>query len=188
MLIAHRVNTIDYFYGLYFAGFRAFELDVQLHDGKIVVEHDEISEGSKGSQLLRLTLEEYLKVTPDDILLNVEIKIYSRASGVSKRVLDICKKFPGKNYVFSSFDTDVYRFFADRKMAAWLLQESVSNKLDVRAVNAVCVHKSMLPQMKAMRSAPPIVGVYDVKQSRVKSMAATYPFVKFWIVDGAKRI
>ena len=95
MEIAHRTNSLNAFYMHYYLhGCRNFEIDVQMfnnpknlkyqndNSGQIIVYHDEISINNyERSELIKqkdvIMLDDFLRLIPDNITLNIEIKDYS---------------------------------------------------------------------------------------------------------------
>jgi len=146
MEIAHRTNSLNSFYKHYYQhGCRNFEIDVQYfknpldYSDQIIVYHDEISINDfERSELIKqkdiLMLPDFLRLIPDNITLNIEIKDYSgsnkyyksdescicsckiciqnnpnnscklQKTNIVNQLVDILAKYTKNVYIISSFD------------------------------------------------------------------------------------
>lgn len=184
MLYAHRANSIGKVYELfYMKSINEFELDVQpTRDGFVVVFHDDISEKNKSELPVNVpTLEEYIKFIPDGITLNIEIKKYANSLDIVHHIIELCAMYPGKTYIFSSFDLDVYKSIVNAYTGkkAWHLQDTMTS-YDATVVN-ICVHASMLSRIDIDNHKE--VHVYDVHEKELMTYMSSYPNVSGWIVD-----
>lgn len=199
MLFIHRANLISDVFKHYYSNYKAYEIDVQpTSDGIIVVYHDDCSHQTKESLTSTEipTFEDFLKYTPTDIHLNVEIKKYPDSShGIVDRVLELCERYPKHKFSFSSFDKDTYESLKGKVEDAWLLQDAsllqdaplLEDASLLEDAPRICIHKSMLAKDACAHAHVTrmydVVYVYDVKMSEVAPLQLTYPFVNGWIVD-----
>lgn len=185
MIIAHRSNTInDTYRNVYQRNVNAVEIDIQLtKDNKMAVFHDDMT-SKRMKQLYNhvgpslVSLEEFLRHTPDGLDVYIELKNYSNKDYVY-RVVHLTKKYPKKKYTYLSFDPKFCHQIRSMKRRAINLIDA-PEKIDEKMTD-VCVHASLLdhPTIKKL----PNVSVYDVQYESVSHLEKKYPFVKEWIVD-----
>lgn len=193
MLIAHRANIFSDFYKFYYKNnLRSFEIDVQLLNDNIIVYHDDILDlkdptiDSTINQTINPkipTLEDYLKYTPDNIHLNIEIKRYfnnnfNKYLIIVNQVLDLCKKYPKEKFSFSSFDKETYECLLEKADDVWHLQDKIE-KYDSTS-SKICIHKDMINHIDPKNHTA--IYVYDVKIDEIPHCELN-KYIKGWIVD-----
>ena len=181
MIFAHRTNTFESFYKAYFVhNDRQFEIDVQpTMDGRIIVYHDDISCEKYKEMKHTLTLDEFLKFTPDSVVINVEIKKYEKSKYIVDKVLQICGKYPTKTYLYSSFDAASVQQLQKNGASAYLLVDKIENYKPQQP--NICIHKNLLKVIDV--SLHKHVFVYDIKSTEVEVLKEEHPFVHGWIID-----
>ena len=194
-IFAHRSNDIPYLYLLYWQRYvRCFEVDVQpTKDGVIIVYHDDCShlshrevEALHNKQVY--TLVEFLRCTPDDITLNIEIKRYTSLD-CSQAVVEICKEYKGaKDIIYSSFDIDMIKGIRDKGLPYWLLLDTIPNNISLKELsklNNICVNISVLEQCIKSLCSDVNISVYGLHEHDIVKYwsESSYSRVVNWIVD-----
>lgn len=184
MLFAHRSNKIDRVYELYYKhDVKAYEIDVQsTFDNILVVYHDDVSSIYKHELSKDIpTFEEYLKFTPNDIHINVEIKMYPNSKNILDNVLLLTTTYSNKIYSYSSFNMNIYNTLNQKNsnIKVWHLQNKPENYINT--CNHICIHVDMLNKIDSNKHS--IILVYDVHINDHISLQNKYPFVTGWIVD-----
>jgi hypothetical protein len=189
---AHRSNDIPYLYLLYWQRYvRRFEIDVQItKDGVIIVYHDDCSKyNHQEAEALHkrpvFTLVEFLRCTPDEITLNIEIKRYNDID-YSDEVIKICRKHKGfKNIVYSSFDIDVVKNLKNKGLPHWLLLKSIPEPTIFTEFKDICVNINILDEISKSLSADVNLSVYGLHENDIVKYwsAAKYSRVVNWIVE-----
>ena len=181
MDFAHRTNTFASFYEAYYLyGYRHFEIDVQpTKDGHVVVYHDDVSDKTHQEMAMSPTLEEFCKFTPDAVTVNVEIKKYANSGLITDEVLDICKRYPNKLFIFSSFDEVSVEILREKAVDSMLLIDTIDKYKPTQT--KICIQKGLLPVINLGKHET--VFVYDVKASDVGALKQEYPLVQGWILD-----
>lgn len=179
--IAHRANTLKSVYNLYHNfGVRAFEIDVQRDkEGNIIVFHDDIwrrafADLNKYHKDF-ITLEDYLTYTPDDILVNIEVKKYHEEDEqIVNDIIAICKMFRGKRFMFSSFHLP----YAQSLRGVHLHETMKTLK---KTSGHIGIHVSFLYDLD--RSMYKDVYVWGLFRKHAEELKRLYPWVSGWIVD-----
>ncbi len=189
MIIAHRCNDVSYVYMLYWKrGVRCFEIDVQTtKDGVLVVYHDDISHLRHGEVEalggnVVYTLAEFLRCTPDDITLNVEIKNYAGKASAAKAIIDTCERATReKRLIYSSFDQDVVTALANRGLTHWILFEKYAKRF---ARPHICVDIRILDKVLE-RDDDTTLSVYGLQEKDMTRYVSNprYKKVQNWIMD-----
>lgn len=182
----HRTNTLDSFFRHYNGDLqpRAFEIDVQCFDGKIVVFHDDVGglDGLGGVLPYVPTLEKFLRFTPHDITLNVELKVYSLGSvkGFVREVLQICNKYKKNGFCFSSFHAPTVQALkeAQQLFHVWILADDWQQYADAKDAHThICVNADLYKDVQwELHDA---VGIYNCTLMDAKAMN----LADFYIVD-----
>jgi len=215
MEIAHRTNTLDNFYKHYYDyNCRAFEIDVQFNKNseEIIVYHDDISKETKLDKNV-IMLYDFLRLTPDDITLNIEIKDYSGSKNYIKNDICACKiciennpnktcrseknslidllivvlkENNKKGYIISSFD----KYICSNKTIRSKLEEDVSKDL-IYLIGELGDYDKSFKKICIHKKFLEILNynnhdliyVYDIKREDIDDFKEDYPFVNGWILD-----
>lgn len=177
MEIAHRVNNIDIFYKHYYIhNLRRFEIDIQSYKNSIIVYHDEINNDINNI----ITLNDFLKYTPNDITINIEIKKYKSYQNIISDVISLLQQYKEKIYIISSFDKDICNEFIKlNNYETIYLIDKVKN-YDKHYKN-ICIHKKFLDIINYNNHDN--IYVYDIQFNEFNKMKNQYKFVNGWIID-----
>jgi glycerophosphoryl diester phosphodiesterase len=179
MDIVHRANTLDSFYKYYYIHHcRAFEIDVQSGGDTIVVFHDDFTNRIPNDQAI-LTLEEFLRCTPNSIVINIEIKRYTNSRNINQQLIHLLSEYPLKKYMLSSFDKQVCQELSEFRYPVLYLFSSMDD-YDDSFVN-ICVPKALLENINMIHHEQ--IYVYHVEWKQLDFLKRQYPFVDGWIYD-----
>ena len=182
-VFVHRANCLEDLYKHYHGKdkHRAFEIDVQWADGQVVVFHDDINDGACPDGGIP-TLAEFLRFSPRDIVINVELKVYSPTflESFVETVLRECNSYKKNGYMFSSFHPPALALLQrldKEKRATWGLAHDWQQYCEVSDKHAcICVNALIYP--KIHWELHNVVGVYNCTPDSCRTMHAD-----FFIVD-----
>jgi glycerophosphoryl diester phosphodiesterase len=175
MEIAHKTNTLECFYKHYYDyKCRFFEIDVQHGNDTIIVYHDDFNKVS----IPVITLEEFLRFTPNLITINIEIKKYNLRN-INLELIELLAQHPFKKYILSSFDKDVCKELLHCHYPVFHLLSTIEN-YDKSFVN-ICIHKNLLNILNHDNHEQ--IYVYDVHKKELEHFQYKYPSIKAWIID-----
>lgn len=178
MEIVHRTNTLDFFYKHYYQNnCRAFEIDVQPVNDTILVYHDDLSNMSFSNSIT--TLEEFLRLTPNFITINIEIKKYN-SKNINLELIELLNQYPSNKYILSSFNKEVCREFLSFNYPVMYLLSTLKDY--DRTFHNICVPKNLLDILNLDENHEQIY-VYQVKKTELQKLKRQYPFVRGWIYD-----
>lgn len=179
MEIVHRTNTLDFFYKHYYQNHcRAFEIDVQPGNDTILVYHDDLSNNILSTNGIT-TLEEFLRLTPNLITINIEIKKYN-SKNINLELIELLQQYPFNKYILSSFDKEVCRELLSLNYPVMHLLSTIED-YDKSFVN-ICLPKHLLDILNLDENHEQVF-VYQVKKTELKKLKRKYPFVRGWIYD-----
>lgn len=179
MEIVHRTNTLDCFYRHYYKNdCRFFEIDVQPSNDTILVYHDDLNKISNSTSVI-MTLEEFLRLTPNAITINIEIKKYN-SKNINLELIQLLKQYPFKKYILSSFDKEVCKELLPFHYPVFHLLSTIE-EYDKTFVN-ICIHKKLLDILN-FDDYHEKVYVYQVKKKDLRTLKKEYPHIKGWIYD-----
>ena len=187
------VNTITDAYMNYFQrNIKTVHLEVQItQDNKVVVFHDNVS-GKRLKNLKNIhksfvTLEEYLKHTPDDMEYMIDILRYDDKDFLY-RVVHICEECkPKKAFVYVSDDKKFCKHV--KSMRRRYLYKMYDTSQHDSLFNNILVHKNIMhdihPQMLSVDGTPVFesIYVYGICEDEQKMLSAHCSWVNGWLVD-----
>lgn len=189
------VNTITDAYKNYFQrNTKTLHVEVQItQDNKVVVFHDNVA-GKRLKNLRNIhkslvTLEEYLKHTPDDIDYMIDILRYDDKDFLY-RVVHICEQCkPKKAFIYVSDDKKFCKHVKSMRRR-YLYKMYFASQHD-SLFNSVLVHKDIMndihPQLLSIDGTPVYdsIFVYGVNEDEQKMLGSHYPWVHGWLVDSS---
>lgn len=192
-MYAQCINTINDAYRQYYQkNIKKVHLEVQItQDNKVVVFQDNVSgkrlKNLKNIHKSLVTLEEYLKHTPQDMEYMIDILRYDDKDYLY-RVVHICEQCKPKNaFTYISYD----RKFCKHVMS---MRRKYLHKIDCIAhvdpiFKNIIIHKNAIkeihPQMLGADGTPVYesVFVYGLTADEFTMFNALYPWVKGWVTS-----
>lgn len=171
--------------------FSAYEIDVQWFRDAIYVYHDDMNQASFTELNLKnvCCLAEFIDNAPANIIINVEVKVYSDAPDINelcKHIVSICARRPDIDFIFSSFNESVYLWMRSHAPSdAMMLADTIDAYLASHCGEKpwVCVDANMLDELAIIRPSHQRTFVYNVKLPHVEAMCQKYSFVTGVIFD-----
>jgi hypothetical protein len=179
MEIVHRTNNIDFLYKHYYNyNLRNFEIDIQPYKNLIILHHDEILLNNNIDNIL--TLEEFLKHTPNDITINIEIKKYKTYKNIIPDVKKLMQKYINKKYIISSFDKDICNDFI--KIGGYEIIYLIGELENYdKTYKNICIHKKFLDILNYHNHEK--IYVYGIHNNEFQIEINRYKFITGWIID-----
>jgi glycerophosphoryl diester phosphodiesterase len=185
--LVHRANTISSIYKSLYTEpeINAFEIDVQAdQNGEIYVFHDDITTTSTPLPQDTPTLDEFLRFIPDDVLLNIEIKVYDddncHVGTIVSKVLDTCRKYSKAQYIYSTFHKEAFDILQEMGLekCSWLLVDTLEKYEKQKTFTRhICIDRSLYNKITwNMHDA---VVIYNCTREHSASM----PLASAFIVD-----
>jgi glycerophosphoryl diester phosphodiesterase len=158
MEIAHKTNTLDSFFKHYYEyNCRNFEIDIQLYKNsldnsdEIIVYHDNIltdKDFTKKKDVV--SLFDFLRLIPDDIILNIEIKDYSGSNKYYKSI----EKFTCSCNICTQNNLNKTCFSQKRELIEILLVHLKYNKKKKIIISSfdmfICNNKDIIYKLKSI--------------------------------------